>query len=512
MTFKSILFQHGSPLSPAEQRHSPPDFFVDLALDQIVAALSAGKEEYRLSPFYFTPLQDIDDIAFRHEIMRDLERLDLFDGIREFAENMRSVRKRLGKADQFSDWRQKTRWFLDAVDNFCETVVRLLHALDLAPPASRGLSAFREVLAGYAASDRFTALCHQTDKLKNELASIRYCVRINGLVVQVRRYAGEADYSAEIKETFERFEHGADKEYPFESNDIEEMNHVQLRILDQVVKLYPEVFSELKSYHEAHQDFQDGAIVSFDREIQFYVAYLEHIAPMKAAGLRFCYPRIVRDVKEVYGRQSFDLALAGKLLGVPTIPVCNDFHLKGRERILVVSGPNQGGKTTFARAFGQLHYLAALGCPVPGTEAQLYLFDRMFTHFEKEETIVNLRGKLQDDLVRIHAILQGATPRSLVVINEIFASTTFRDARALSRKIASRLFELDLLCVWVTFVDELASLGEQTVSMMSTVVPDNPAQRTYKIVRRPADGLAYAVSIAERHRLTYDRIRERLEP
>ena len=69
---------------------------------------------------------------------------------------------------------------------------------------------------------------------------------------------------------------------------------------------------------------------------------------------------------------------------------------------------------------------------------------------------------------------------------------------------------LDLYCVWVTFIDEVAALGGKTVSMVSTVVAENPAQRTYKIVRRPADGLAYAMSIAEKYRLTYDMIKQRI--
>jgi len=94
--------------------------------------------------------------------------------------------------------------------------------------------------------------------------------------------------------------------------------------------------------------------------------------------------------------------------------------------------------------------------------------------------------------------------------NEIFTSTTLHDQIVLNEKILKKIDTLDLFCVWVTFVDELSTFGCKTVSLTSTVVPETPSGRTFKITRQQADGLAYALSVAEKYQLANSLLKERL--
>jgi hypothetical protein len=487
--------------------------FADLRIDQIITAVARDREEHDLiADLLSREVHDVDTLRYRQEVFRDLGHPALLTGAQAFAEQMRQVRVHLAQLPKMDSIHQRQGWILDAAGLYCDAVRSLAGQLTSAPIASRGLRGFRDYLSAYVGSPDFTALAAETASCQAALAQITYETRIKGGRVEVSRYAGEPDYSAEIEQVFSRFQQGAVKDYRVAYRGWPGMNHVAAQITELVARLFSAEFEKLADYCERRSGFLDAAVRQFERELQFYLAYTEYIRPLKKAGLAFCHPDLDPVSKDISVTATFDLALAARLVARSGRVVTNDFFLSEPERVIVVTGPNQGGKTTFARTFGQLHHLAMTGCPVPGSSARLFVPDRIYTHFEREEDISNLSGKLEDDLIRIQGVLRSATSRSIVIMNEIFTATTLSDATFLGTRVLDKVIELDLLCVYVTFIDELASLAPTVVSMASTIVPEDPAERTYKVVRKPADGLAYALAIARKHDVTYGQLRERITP
>ncbi|HTU36605.1 MAG TPA: hypothetical protein VMF35_01235 [Acidimicrobiales bacterium] len=488
-------------------------FVRDLNLDQIVEGIVAKREQPDyLRSILLAQVQDADVIRYRQEVFSDLEAPGLRRAALRFADALRTVRSHITQAAKMPHALQRHGWLLDAGAIYCDAVSEFGRTLDASTLLARALQGLRGYVERYRSSAPFVELERETQACKEAFGAITYAMRITPGRIDVVRSQGEPDYSAEVEETFERFSQGVAKDYRVKFRGWPGIDRIGGEVLTMVAKLFPDEFAQLESWCVRHRSFFDRTIRQSERELDFYLALLDYIEPLKAAGLSFCTPEVSQS-KAIHVDDTFDLALAAKLVSAKAGPVVtNDFMLCGPERIFVVSGPNQGGKTTFARTFGQLHHLASIGAPVPGTAAALAIFDRIFTHFEREEDLVRLSGKLEDDLLRIHDILSMASTQSIVILNEIFTSTALSDARYLGTKIMERIIALDLLCVFVTFVDEMASMGASVVSMMSMVVPSNPAERTFKVVRAPADGLAHALALAEKHGVTYDQIKERLAP
>jgi DNA mismatch repair protein MutS len=507
MTFRTLLF---ADQQAREEETPQPGYFGDLFLDQIVASVTAGREQFRLRPLFHRSLRNAEDVTFRQAIVGDLQKPAVRSAVDTFAAAMETMRKALARGEKHRHPLQKQHRTLEAVDAYCAGLVGLRGDLEAAQPSSEGLRNCQSHLDTLIASEGFTALLQRSRDVAAELSAIRYSILIDGLRVRIDRFEGDDDYGAAIRDSYARFDQGSSERFQFRDDASEDLNMIEERILDQVARAFAEPFAALAAFAgDPGPAFLDEVVGRVDREAQFYLAFLDHIRPMEEAGLPFCLPDVV-DAKDVRADDGFDLALAHLLVRGDGSVIPNSFELNDGERIIVVSGPNQGGKTTFARMFGQIHHLGCLGLPVPGRSARLHLFDTILTHFERSEVAGSLHGKLQDELVRLHTIVEAATSDSIIILNELFASTTFRDAYALSERISAQLRDRDLICVWVSFLDRLSTLSDTMVSMVSTVDPDDPTRRTFRVERREADNLAYARALATKYALTHDQLDSRL--
>ncbi len=505
--YVSVLFAD----EPAGIVPDRPDYFTDLNLDQLIRSVLTGRDSYDLAEFFDARLTESADVGYRQAVLRDLEDDCVAGALTGFAERMSAMRDCLRRSRKLRYRLQRRLWWLAAADNYRAAVDGLADCLAVTPTASDALATVRDHLVDYRAGQAYVDFETGAERVAEALRRVSYRLQIHGDRVQVSRPTDdEGDYAADVAATFERFRIGAATSYRVKLPTYPEMNHVEEAIADRVALLFPEPFDDLAKFCIAHEAFVDDAVARLDREIQFYLAWREFTQRLTTAGLPVCYPEIVGadEGLEIVG--GYDVALADQFVRDRRTLVPNSLQMSGTQRVVVVTGPNQGGKTTYARMIAQLHHLAALGLTVPAERAALALPDMIGTHFERGENLDDLTGKLDDDLVRIHSLLAGATERSLVILNEIFTSTTADDALWLSSQVLDRIRELGCRSACVTFLDELAARAEDTISMVAEIDPADTSRRTLRLVGRPADGKAYATALAARYGLTTDVLERRL--
>lgn len=502
MVFQSIIKREKLPV--LDSNAEDPEYFGDLNLDQVVRAVTDRYRDFDLRRYFIEPLDTPEEIAYRQGVFTDLRQPELLSAVRRFSDEFRSIQAVLKNLDNLFDI-QREGHLLESARKYCRYLFELRDALESQKSLSDALSGLMEYIAGLLESENFKVLQKDIDEVEEAISGIGYNLVINSNRITVAKPdAQPEDFSIEILKDFAKF----GKVEMDDSGDISsrspDLGHVQAEILKLVEKLYPERIGRLRQFSNAHMEFIDPVISGIYQEFQFYLSYIDYMKVQEKAGLAFCIPRI-SDKGRIFARNAFDTALALKLVKDGKETVTNDFRVEPERRILIVTGPNNGGKTTFARSIGQIFHLASIGVPVPASEAVLTIQDRIFSLFEYAEEIENLRGKLEDDLVRLRQIVERSTERSIVIINEMLSSTTVKDAFSIGWSILEMLRNNGSICIFVTFLDEFSQF-ESAASWVAQVDSDNPEVRTHRVMESEPNGLAYAMAIARKYGLAYEDI------
>jgi DNA mismatch repair ATPase MutS len=124
--------------------------------------------------------------------------------------------------------------------------------------------------------------------------------------------------------------------------------------------------------------------------------------------------------------------------------------------LVLITGANQGGKTSFLRGVGLCQLLMQCGLFVPAASFRASVCDALFTHFKREEDSTMKSGKLDEELERMEGIVSRMTGRAMVLFNESFAATNEREGSEIARQVAGALLEKGVRILFVTYLYEFA--------------------------------------------------------
>jgi len=217
-------------------------------------------------------------------------------------------------------------------------------------------------------------------------------------------------------------------------------------------------------------------------ELAFYIGCLnlhEHLARL---GEPTCLPDATEPgAPRLSVRSLYDITLA---LQSDAAVVGNDADADGKS-LVIVTGANQGGKSTFLRSLGLAQLMMQSGMFVPAEAFTADVRDRLFTHYKREEDARMESGKLDEELARMSDIADALTANSMLLCNESFSATNEREGSEIARQVISALTEAGVKVVFVThlfdFADRVHSEARGDVLFLRAPRGDD-GQRTFKLV------------------------------
>lgn len=500
MKFVSILDLEESPYKERDL----PAFYQDLNLDQIIERirLDWGGEVAKLYGYF--PANAACE-AYRREVFADIKGEALYESLCLFAERMKERREVFSKKEAVEMELQRAVWHIREADCYCGAFSQLFGSMEELPLRSRGMLAFRDYLRQYLSTESFVKMRETAGRLLEEMSSFRITLVWENDRITVSSGEAEGCYDKFLQKTFP--DSDRQMKSPFEASG--DLSDWEREVLKAFQKRNKEFFEEAVKFYKQYKCYTDDALIRFASEIGFYLSFFFFERRMKERGFAFAQPepadRTAGEAMSATGLYDLALACAGHRV------VTNDTAFDAKEKFFVLTGPNQGGKTTFARSLGQMVYFAKMGLDVPAVSAKVYYFTDLLTHFSVEESVQTGRGKLEEELGRLASMMfpaEGEQERAFVVINELFTTAANYDACIMGKRVLEHFLERDCGGIYVTHLKELSEAHPQIVSLLA--MTDEEGIPTFRIVRGQAQESAGAVRLAEKHGLTYGQLKERL--
>lgn len=290
------------------------------------------------------------------------------------------------------------------------------------------------------------------------------------------------------------------------------MSNLDLTISD----MLQGVVRNLKSVLSKYVNVSGYALSSLISEFTFYLKWAELVDRLLAAGAVLTKPEILDEPRSFSGEGIYNMKLAlHKLEGPDEDIVTNDLDFCSEHRVYVLTGPNRGGKTTITQAVGIVYLLAQNGIYVPGSHVALCPADGIYTHFPADENQTVDLGRLGEESKRFSAIFSMATSRSLLLLNESFATTSFTEGLYIAKDITKSLLYLGANTIFNTHMHELAaSVDELNAAVpgenkaVSLITGVEEGKRSYKVSIAPPQGLSFAQDIAQKYGVTFDQLQQ----
>ena len=475
-------------------------FIVDLNLDQILDRVTEGWGE-DVRKLYETFPDTKEDEDYRRAIFTDIKKEDVLASMMDYYRSILERGRYTARKEAAHETLQKQVWYLREIITYIysiDTLCTELKNTKLSSDGMKGLSAF---LNECVSADDHIHMKEEALILWRELTSFRVVLTYEKERFTIAEGKNEGEYEQFLAESFP----GIKKDFLSPFIDTEYYSKLEEEIVKLFKKKHKSFFKKLDEFCAAYPTYLHEGIKDIEKEMVYYLAYARFENSMKEKGFNMCTPKPSKD--KLCATQLYDLALALSNSGSGKEVVANELYLAPDENFFVLTGPNQGGKTTYGRSLGQLIYLTKMGLDVPADAAEVPFYNNLWTHFSVEESSDTGRGKLMDELVRLKPIMEKEQKGAFVVINELFTTAANYDAIEMGKRVLEYLINSDCKGIYVTHLGELSRSCKGVVSLRATVDKENV--QTFVIERSEAKEAAGTNRQVLKYRLTYEQLKER---